>query len=180
MAEARAWAWFIASVLARILLGTCAVAVLWSLLPVVFGWTSVVVVSGSMLPKIHSGDVAIAGPISAAKMRPGMAVLVDNPARPGHLLLHRVVRRTADGSLITKGDANATEDSTPVPPSSVRGLPRLLIRWIGLPVYWHGRGEHRKVLATGVAVAVLLAVAMRNEEAADHAAGHRRRPRHRR
>ncbi|MBB4744471.1 signal peptidase [Actinoplanes octamycinicus] len=177
--EAREWAWFTASVLARILLGTCVVAVLWSILPIAFGWTSAVVISGSMLPRIRPGDVAIAGPVRAGDLKPGMPVLVDNPARPGRLLLHRVVRRNPDGTLVTKGDANAAEDSTPVPPGAVRGLPRLLIRWIGLPVYWHGRGEHRKVLATLVVTLVLLVVAMRREDD-DAGPRHARHPRHRR
>ncbi|BCJ40349.1 hypothetical protein GCM10010168_32080 [Actinoplanes ianthinogenes] len=177
--EAREWAWFTASVLARIVLGTFVVAVLWSVLPIAFGWTSAVVVSGSMLPKIRPGDVAIAGPVRAADLRPGMPVLVENPAKPGRLLLHRVVRRNTDGTLVTKGDANPTTDSMPVPAAAVRGLPRLLIRWIGLPVYWHGRGEDRKVLATVALTLALLVVATRQEDDAA-APRHARRPQHRR
>jgi len=155
--QTRAWAWLIMSLSARIILGTTAVAVLWSVVPVAFGWTSVVVVSGSMGPRVRAGDVAIASPIEAAEVRPGQPLLVENPSEPGRLLLHRVIRRNTDGSLVTKGDANSVEDSTPVPPEAVRGLPRLLVRWIGLPVHWYGQREYPKVWITG-AVAVLLSM----------------------
>ncbi|MEV4278304.1 signal peptidase I [Actinoplanes xinjiangensis] len=167
---------------ARIAIGTAVVAVLWSIIPVAFGWTSVVVTSGSMGPRLRTGDVAIAAPATGAQMVPGQPVLADNPVRPGNLLLHRVIRRNADGSLVTKGDANPSEDSTPVPPDSVVGRPRLLVRYIGLPVYWHGTGEHRKVALTGIVAALLLLVAVRRTDEeqepvmANAPARHRRRP----
>ncbi|WP_433790309.1 signal peptidase I [Actinoplanes sp. CA-252034] len=184
--EWHAWARLVSILAARIIIGTAAVGVLWSILPVAFGWTSVVVTSGSMGPRIRTGDVAIASPATSAQMVPGQPVLADNPVRAGNLLLHRVIRRNADGALVTKGDANPAEDSTPVPPSSVVGRPRLLVRYIGLPAYWHGIGEHRKVAATAVVGALLLLVAMRRtdeeELTPEHVpARHRRRsPAHRR
>ncbi|WP_158319178.1 signal peptidase I [Actinoplanes xinjiangensis] len=176
-----AWARLVTVLAARIAIGTAVVAVLWSVIPVAFGWTSVVVTSGSMGPRLRSGDVAIASPATGVQMVPGQPVLADNPVRPGKLLLHRVIRRNTDGSLVTKGDANPSEDSTPVPAASVVGRPRLLVRYIGLPVYWHGVGEHRKVAVTGVVGALLLLVASRRTDEEEIVAGpvparHRRRP----
>ncbi|WIM93785.1 signal peptidase I [Actinoplanes oblitus] len=168
-------AWFVSSLLARISLGTAAVAVLWSVLLIPFGWTSAVVVSGSMMPEIRAGDVAIASPIDPADVRPGQPILVDNPAKPGRLLLHRVVRRNPDGSFVTRGDANRVDDSLPVPPGSVRGLPRLLVRYVGLPVYWHARGDYRHLTVTaGLLVTLGLLAAKRPDEDGDaglHRAG---------
>ncbi|MEU4623765.1 signal peptidase I [Actinoplanes sp. NPDC023801] len=163
-AETGAWARIAMILAARITIGTACVAVLWSLAPVPFGWTSVVVTSGSMEPRIRTGDVAIASPADGDDMQPGQPVLTDNPVRPGTLLLHRVVRRNPDRSLVTKGDANRTEDSTPVPPAAVVGRPRLLVRYIGLPMYWHGIGEHRKVVVTVVVSVMLTIVAARRTD----------------
>jgi signal peptidase I len=171
MSGARAWASCAAVIFARTLLGTAVVAVLWSVGPMAFGWTSVVIVSGSMEPKLHPGDVAIARPISGKKVHPGQPVLVENPAKPGKLLLHRIIRRNADGSLVTKGDANADEDSDPVPESSVRALPRLLVKYIGLPMYWYGRGEYKRVAAAVAVVVVLGVVATRRVEEEDDEKG---------
>ncbi|MFC4065424.1 hypothetical protein [Actinoplanes subglobosus] len=179
--EERAWARLVVILAARITIGTAVVGVLWSIIPVAFGWTSVVVTSGSMGPRIRAGDVAIASPATGAEMMPGQPVLADNPVRPGTMLLHRVIRRNPDGTLVTKGDANPTEDSTPVAPGAVEGRPRLLVRWIGLPVYWQGVGEHRKVALTLVAGLVLTIIATRRTDdeldegppPAPH--GHRRR-----
>jgi len=169
--------------LARLAIGTAVVSSLWTVAPLAFGWTSTIVVSGSMMPRIHPGDIVVSQPIDAAEVRPGQPVLVENPAKPGHLLLHRVVRRTADGSLVTKGDANDAEDSAPVPASSVRALPRLLVRYVGLPLYWRSIGAYQPLLLTAVAFAVLLAIAVQYDAPRSRPTRPGRRdgtPRHRR
>lgn len=130
---------------------------IWSLVPVVFGWRSQVILSGSMAPRIHPGDVVVAQPRTADQVTPGQVVLVDNPARPGTLLLHRVVRREPDGSLVTRGDANPDVDSTPVPAARVRGLGRLRVPFIGLPVLWAREGRYGALAATGVAAVLFVA-----------------------
>jgi signal peptidase len=128
----------------------------WTIVPTFFGWRSEVVLTGSMVPKIRPGDVVVAQPRSADQVRPGHVVLVVNPARPDTLLLHRIVRRDPDGSLVTRGDANPSPDSTPVMAAQVRGLGRLKVPYIGLPVIWarDGRVPPPAVLAM-VAAAVV-------------------------
>jgi signal peptidase len=131
-----AWALLVARSLATVLVTlTCGLAI-WSVLPQAAGWSPSVVMTGSMEPSLHPGDVVLSAPASAAKVTPGQIILVTNPAMPSHLLVHRFVRFTASGDLITKGDANAREDSTPVPPANVRGLPRLRLPYIGLGIVW--------------------------------------------
>src|SRR5881392_868454 len=79
---------------------------LWSLVPVLFGWTVTVVVSGSMVPTLRPGDVVVVSPVRAAdvgRLTPGKVILVADPAHPGQLLSHRLVGFTTDGNLITKG-----------------------------------------------------------------------------
>lgn len=126
----------------------------WSLIPLALGWHGRVVLSGSMQPAIDPGDVVVVVPVDPSTLRPGQAVAFRDPARPERVDIHRVVGRRGDGAFITKGDANAQTDSTPVPASDVLGLPRLRVPWVGLPQYWWQQREYAKI---GVAVLVLTA-----------------------
>jgi signal peptidase I len=121
----RSWLWFIVGCL------------LVTLLPILFGWRPYVIESGSMLPRIHVGDVVLASPVAAADRKEllGRVTVFDSPEVPGKVITHRVVR--LEGSqLVTKGDANAGVDSAKITMASVRGLGRLLVRWVGLPLIW--------------------------------------------
>jgi signal peptidase I len=108
---------------------TCIFAmVVVSVAPVLLGWKTTVVVSGSMMPSIRPGDVIVAAPLpknALTRVQPGEDVLVDNPVHPGELLLHRFLRYDAQGRMILKGDANQSADSTPVPVDNLRGIPRV-------------------------------------------------------
>ncbi|MDI6097034.1 hypothetical protein QLQ12_00235 [Actinoplanes sp. NEAU-A12] len=123
------------------------------------GWFSVVVTSGSMAPHYRPGDLVVARPVDAAGLHPGQAVLVENPAEPGGLLLHRMIRHNADGTLVTKGDANAAEDTAAVPATAVRALPRWRVRYIALPRLWVREGAYVPLVLTGAALAALAVVA---------------------
>jgi signal peptidase len=144
------WPRDIATSLAAVLLAVLCGLVLWSLLPTALGWKPQVVLTGSMYPRIHPGDLVLAAPVTAAAVQPGQVMLFQDPAHPARTLVHRVVRRDPDGDFITKGDANQSEDSTPVPPGNVRGLPRLRIPWIGLPVVWIKTHQTGRLLGFGL------------------------------
>ncbi|MDX6201197.1 MAG: signal peptidase [Frankiales bacterium] len=131
-----AWALLLGRTLAAVVVAvTCGLAI-WSVLPRAAGWSPSVVMTGSMQPRLHPGDVVLSAPASARTVTPGQIILVTDPAMPSHLLVHRFMRFTPSGDLITKGDANRREDSSPVPPASVRGLPRLRLPYIGLGIVW--------------------------------------------
>lgn len=109
-------------------------------------WRGFVVGTGSMLPRLHPGDVVVTSPFRATDGRvPVRAMMVlHNPARPGthdEYLVHRVVRRSADGRYRTRGDANRSADSTLATPDAFVGRARLRLPWIGLPVVWY---RHRQ------------------------------------
>lgn len=110
----------------------------WSHAPMLVGWQPKVVLTGSMLPVIRPGDVALVGPGDAhgEALPPGRIVLVTDPGRESGTYLHRVVRYEKNGFLVTKGDANPTEDHPAVDPDRVRGQVRLLVPVIGRPVVW--------------------------------------------
>ncbi|GAB3870347.1 hypothetical protein ACFPIJ_37460 [Dactylosporangium cerinum] len=108
-------------------------------------------------------------------MRPGQVVVVEDPARPGTLLVHRVVRRNADGSLTTKGDANASVDQAAVPAANVRGLARLLrVPMAGLPALWLRQGRWAPVTAAFVVLIALGHLARARTRRGRHANDRRR------
>jgi signal peptidase len=149
-----AWALLVARTLATTLVTITLGLVAWSVLPRAAGWSPSVVMTGSMEPRLHPGDVVLSAPATAQMVKPGQIILVTNPAQPAHLLVHRFVRWSSTGQIITKGDANPTEDSTPVPPADVHGLPRLRLPYVGLGVVWLRNHDWRHL---GLALLVLLA-----------------------
>ena len=121
-------------------LGVSASLLFWSHAPQVVGWQPRVVLTGSMLPTVRPGDVALVAPAPAtvgrATLPPGGIVLVRDPGRSSGYYLHRVVRYDEAGRMVTKGDANSVEDWPAVESSRVAGQLRLVVPAIGLPLLW--------------------------------------------
>lgn len=113
-----------------------AVLMTWTLLPALWGWTSQVVMTGSMMPLVAPGDVLVSQKYTFADLRPGQIIIVHDPNRPGHTLSHRYMRIDDDGKIVTKGDANPNEDATHVTQDQVVGIVRLMIPAVGLPKVW--------------------------------------------
>jgi signal peptidase len=141
-----------ARVLAALALTGLTGLVLTALAPQLAGFSAHVVTSGSMAPRVQPGDVVLTQPTTTAELRTGQVVLVDDPARPGGLLLHRLVSFDASGRLVTRGDANQSDDSQHVLPSAVHGVARVRVPWVGLPAVWRAHGRYG--LIAGVAAAL--------------------------
>jgi signal peptidase I len=145
----RSWLWFLAA------------CILVTLIPLAFGWQPYVIITGSMEPGITAGDVVLVSPDPDLDQTLGRVISFEDPARPDHMLTHRVVSINEDGTLTTKGDANPTVDSVPVPADSVTGLGRLLVQFVGLPVVWVRAGNwvpllaHLALLVGAIAATVL-------------------------
>jgi signal peptidase len=139
----------------------------WAQAPILVGWQPKVVLTGSMLPVIRPGDVALIGPGDAHHegLPPNRIALVRDPSRESGSYLHRVVRYEADGRMVTKGDANPTEDHPSVPPGRVLGQLRLLVPAVGRPMVWlHDR--RYPLLAGSLALtwaAITAALALRGQ-----------------
>ncbi len=145
----RAWLWFLAACVAV------------TLLPILFGWHSYVIVTGSMEPGISAGDVVLSSPDPVIDESLGRVITFEDPARPDYVLTHRLVAFNEDGTLVTKGDANPTPDSVSVPRETVTGLGRLLVQYVGLPVVWLKTGDWlplllHLVILVGAVVATVL------------------------
>ena len=91
-------------------------AVLAATVPALFGWSSITVLGSSMGRELPVGSVAVTKKVPADRIRTADVILFSS-ARGGVPTLHRVIRfETVDGKrvAVTKGDSNATEDTTPV------------------------------------------------------------------
>ncbi len=127
----------------------------FAMLPVAWGWQPVVVLSDSMAPAVRAGDIVVTSPPAPHLLREGVIARFDAPARDG-TLMHRIVGVTADGAFRTKGDANEVADSTPVEPSQIRGVARLVVPALGYAVVQaaYGRTLMAALLVLAFAAAV--------------------------
>jgi signal peptidase len=127
---------------------------IWTVLPFAVGWSPSVVLTGSMEPSIAPGDIVVTAPIEPDALKLGYVIRFKDPSHSHPYLLHRIIEINPDGTLKTKGDANQSADSTPVPRENVTGVARLRVPVIGLPAVWLRNGQF---LQLGLA---LLAVAL--------------------
>ncbi|MGU3411201.1 LamG-like jellyroll fold domain-containing protein [Microbacterium sp. M1A1_1b] len=131
---------------------------LWAAVPAAIGWQPTTEMTGSMEPRLTPGDVVVSRPVAASALHVGQVLLAEDPDRSGALRLHRFVATGPDSALITKGDANPDDDSTPVRRSAVHGVAVLRVPFVGLPVLWIRDHEWSKLLLLAVGAAVVLAV----------------------
>lgn len=89
----------------------------------VFGTSVLKVVSGSMEPSISEGDYIIVRKTDTAKLEEGDIICFYSKDSKiyGMPNTHRIVRILPDGSFVTKGDANKTEDDTAVSADMIIG-----------------------------------------------------------
>lgn len=82
-----------------------------------FGYRSLTVLSGSMEPRIHTGDLVIARRITAEQARIGDIVTFREPGST-RLITHRVRKIRMEAGIAgftTKGDANNTAEHWNIP-----------------------------------------------------------------
>lgn len=118
--------------------------------PAAMGLSCGHVTSGSMEPGISAGDLVYFKQSDPAQIEKGDIVVFDNGY--GGDTVHRVTRNDrSSSSVITKGDANPSEDQDPVPYSSIKGVfVWSLDRWIAaLPSYGYGLAAAMCMCGTG-------------------------------
>lgn len=151
------WARIAVASLSRTLLVAAVLLLGWAAAPSAFGWTSTTVVTGSMEPRIHPGDVVVARPLAREQLAVGQVLLVDDPDHEGRLRLHRYVSTTANGALVLRGDANPADDSSPVAAEAVHGAGFLRVPYVGLPGMWLREGRMLELALLVAATLALLA-----------------------
>jgi len=163
----RLWGRFCLVLSARAVLALILGMTFWALAPLVLGWTTTTVMTGSMQPAIAPGDLVVSRPMSSGDLRSGLVLLGWDPDHPGRLRLHRIVRRDGD-ALITKGDANPTADSSPLHSSEVIGVGYMRVPYVGTPILLASTGDFGKLIpllaATGLLVWLALLPAVRPDQ----------------
>ncbi len=134
---------------ARAALTLVGMLVLWSLVPLLAGWTPHVILSGSMEPRVHVGDVVVTREVPDATIAEGQVATVVDPDHPGRTRTHRVLSRDGD-TLVLKGDANRTADSSTVSVTDVQGIGVVRVPFVGRPAYWLAEGNWLALGATGL------------------------------
>jgi signal peptidase len=124
----------------------------------VAGFRPVAVYSGSMVPTLRVGSIAIDRPVAASSVRVGDVITFSDPYVANRLVTHRVVRifQTSKGvAYRTKGDANPARD-----PWTIRLPDRVGRVQFSIPVagyvLWYA--HTREVRTALIAVAALLAL----------------------
>ena len=95
--------------------------------PSIFGVVPLIVLTDSMYPEIHSGDIIICNQADPETVEVGDVISFYDPAGNGtSIVTHRVeaVNHGDDGKLTfsTKGDNNNTPDRLPVPAENLVGI----------------------------------------------------------
>ena len=102
------------------------------------GWQLQHVESGSMSPTYPVGSVLVTADVTPSDVKVGMPIVFEDPREAGRLITHRVVGIApgADLAFITRGDANATNDPTPIPARLVRGQVLWHVTVLGTVLDW--------------------------------------------
>ncbi|MBR6338328.1 MAG: signal peptidase I, partial [Ruminococcus sp.] len=120
-----------------------------------FGKSVLVVVTGSMEPSISEGDYIIIERCDADDLKAGdiITFISHESDINGKLVTHRIIAKNADGSFVTKGDANPVSDELPVPASDIEG------RYTGRARFFEvisSFGDPKKLIMVFVMIPLLL------------------------
>jgi len=149
-------------VVARGVLTVVVALLLWALLPAFAGWQTSVVLSDSMAPGMRTGDLLVTSRPEGRSLVPGQVLLVEHQGeagRPPVRVAHRLVGLDPKGRLVTRGDANDSEDAEHVSRQHVLGVGRMLIPTVGRPLadLRLGRPEAAAPWLAGLLAVALLA-----------------------
>jgi len=140
-------------------------------IPRLFGYSIYTVVSGSMEPAIPIGSLVYTKEIAPENVAEGDVIAFYSSDQSGAVITHRVVtNRVISGDFITKGDANDTNDLTPIPYDNLVGKVSMTIPFMGRYLSAIATPFGRIATACLVAIAVILqlmAGRMRREERQD-------------
>jgi signal peptidase len=133
------------------LLHRLSVVVAWSILgviaglflsvsvPYLFGERSLTVLSGSMEPQLHVGDVVVVDQVPPLEVRVGDIVTFRDPEDASRLITHRVREIDVNGSevgFVTKGDANTTVEHWKINAGGTIGRVRYHVWRLGYLMFW--------------------------------------------
>lgn len=122
------------------------------------GWNMFSIDSPSMSPKYPVDTLVVVRKIEPEKIRSGDVItFVLN--EEGTLATHRVIRvNSTDETFTTKGDANNSEDATPVQWGNTIGKVAFGIPWLGKPMRIFTAEENRPFVMAVLAILFMLSL----------------------
>lgn len=156
-------------ILINVMLGVLVlVAVLLVLVPAVYSSSIAAVLSGSMMPEMPIGSLAITEPVTSADIAVGDIIAFNPPwDDPDVFVSHRVIE-VVEGEVLsyrTKGDSNEDPDLDLVPVTHVFGRVKYCIPNLGFFLSYvarHSRSELGFVFLVGLPTMVLIGSAARD------------------
>ena len=145
----------ICNILSTLILAAMALVAGVLLLPYVFGFQPLSVLSGSMEPTYHVGSIVFVKKVPASEIKVGDPITF-HLSEQGSYATHRVVRIDQDKKqFITKGDANNTEDGPTSFESLVGRASDLSVPYLGY-ISLNIKTPKGIMAATGVIVVMIL------------------------
>jgi signal peptidase len=149
---------------ASLLAGLAVVFVLAYAMLFLLGYRPVAVYSGSMVPTIGVGSLAVDRPVAASEIRKGDIVTFSDPYVPGRLVTHRILRvfHTSHGTAYwTKGDANPARDPWAIQLPAKVGRVAFDVPYVGYALVYARTREVRGALLLLGCAALLTSVLRR-------------------
>lgn len=146
----------ICSILTGILIAMLAVLAAILIIPRIFGYETLAVLSGSMEPEIPVGSIVFVKEAAQEEIKVGD--IITYRLSGNTLVTHRVAQIDAQtGDYITRGDANETPDSNPVSYDSIVGVANLHLPLLGyLSIYM--KTPLGLAVACGIIIIIILLV----------------------
>jgi signal peptidase len=116
---------------------------------VLAGYRPVAVYSGSMVPTLGVGSLAVVEPVASQHVRVGDVITFRDPYAPDKLVTHRLVRRVVRDGVAgyrTKGDANPVQDPWTIRLPPRVGRLRFSVPLAGYALVYAGTREVRQAL----------------------------------
>jgi signal peptidase len=126
-------------------------------LPGVLGYETYAIVSGSMEPTIPVGSLVFVKDAAPEELQPGDVISFRSETGSDIIITHRLVEKQEEEQyLITKGDANQTNDLQPIPYENLVGLVTASIPFLGYLTTFIAGIQGKVVMICILGVAVLL------------------------
>ncbi len=153
----RTWLSRCLGILSTILLLSLVLLCLPLTVPRLLGYQVYSVISGSMEPAIPTGSLVYIRETLPEELKEGEVIAFYGARDSASIITHRVVEnRVVMGELITKGDANQTNDMNPVPYANVIGEVACHVPGIGRAAELFTSAEGKMLAGGVIGVAVLL------------------------
>jgi signal peptidase len=125
--------------------------------PGLLGYETFAIVSGSMEPTIPTGSLVFVKDALPDDLEPGDVISFRNDIGEGTVITHRLVEKQEENQcLITKGDANATNDLQPIPYGNLIGQVIASIPFLGFLTTFVASIQGKIVMVVILGIAVLM------------------------